>query len=61
MSFRAVVRVTGTGRLLDFREHVRYQMVRDPDAEQYTEHHAPGTLEYRFELKLGRWKGEKTS
>ena len=46
--FTAVVRVTGAGRIEDFREHVRWLMVRDPDAEDYTEHHADGRLEYRF-------------
>ena len=52
-AFRAVVRVTGTGRLEEFREQVRWLMVRDIDAEQFTEHHAEGILEYRFEPKLG--------
>jgi len=52
-TFRAVVRVTGTGRLEDFREHLRWLMVRDIDAEDYTEHHAEGMLEYRFEPKQG--------
>jgi hypothetical protein len=28
-------------------------MVRDPDAEDYSEHHQPGTLEYRFQPKRG--------
>ena len=28
-------------------------MVRDPDAEDYTEHHAAGLLEYRFTPKRG--------
>ena len=51
--FRAVVRVTGAGRLEDFRERLRWLMVRDIDAEDYTEHHAEGVLEYRFEPKLG--------
>jgi hypothetical protein len=51
--FTAVVRVTGAGRLEDFRERVRWLMVRDPDAEHYTEHHAEGALEYRFEPKKG--------
>ncbi len=51
--FTAVVRVSGTGRLDDFREHLRWLMVRDIDAEAYTEHHAPGVLEYRFEPRLG--------
>ena len=45
--FTAVVRVSGTGRLDDFRERVRWLMVRDEDAEDYTEHHGKGTLEYR--------------
>ena len=51
--FRAVVRVTGAGRLEDFRERLRWLMVRDIDAEDYTEHHAEGILEYRFEPKHG--------
>jgi hypothetical protein len=51
--FTAVVRVTGVGRLEDFRERLRWIMVRDADAEAYTEHHADGVLEYRFEPKLG--------
>jgi hypothetical protein len=52
-AFTAVVRVTGPGRLEDFREHVRWLMVRDVDAEAYTEHHSEGVLEYRFEPRLG--------
>ena len=51
--FSAIVRVMGPGRLEDFREHVRWLMVRDIDAEAYTEHHSEGMLEYRFEPKLG--------
>lgn len=51
--FTAVVRITGTGRLDDFRERLRWLMVRDPDAEDYTEHHEPGRLEYRFRPKKG--------
>jgi hypothetical protein len=51
--FTAVVRITGTGRLADFRERVRWLMVRDPDAEDYTEHHTEGALEYRFSPKRG--------
>ena len=51
--FTAVVRVTGVGRLADFRERLRWLMVRDVDAEEYSEHHAEGTLEYRFEPKQG--------
>jgi hypothetical protein len=46
--FTAVVRVTGAGRLADFRERLRWLLVRDPDAEDYTEHHDGAALEYRF-------------
>ena len=48
-----MVRITGAGRLADFRERVRWLMVRDADAEDYTEHHADGVLEYRFEPRNG--------
>ena len=51
--FVAVVRVTGAGRLADFREHLRQVMVRDPEAEDYTEHHGEGFLEYRFTPSRG--------
>jgi hypothetical protein len=51
--FTAVVRVTGAGRLADFRERLRWLMVRDADAEDYTEHHGEGGLEYRFTPKQG--------
>ena len=51
--FKATVRVTGVGRLADFRERLRHLMVRDMDAEDYTEHHTEAALEYRFEPKLG--------
>ena len=51
--FTAVVRVTGAGRIKDFQERLRWLMVRDEDAEEYTEHHAGGTLEYRFRPKQG--------
>lgn len=51
--FTAVVRVSGAGRLADFREHLRSLMVRDPDAEDYTEHHSEDVLEYRFAPKKG--------
>jgi hypothetical protein len=51
--FTAVVRVTGAGRLEDFRERLRWLMVRDADAEDYTEHHAAGVLEYRFTPRKG--------
>lgn len=51
--FTAVVRITGAGRLEEFRERLRWLMVRDQDAEDYTEHHAPGALEYRFTPRRG--------
>jgi hypothetical protein len=51
--FTAVVRVTGAGRLDDFRERLRWLMVREEDAEDYTEHHAAGALEYRFRPRRG--------
>jgi hypothetical protein len=51
--FTAVVRITGAGRLDDFRERLRWLMVRDEDAEDYTEHYGGGTLEYRFAPKRG--------
>lgn len=51
--FTAVVRITGAGRIADFRERLRWLLVRDPDAEDYTEHHADGVLEYRFSPKRG--------
>ena len=51
--FTAVVRVSGAGRLADFRERLRWLMVRDADAEHYTEHHGAGVLEYRFQPKKG--------
>lgn len=47
------MRITGVGRLADFRERLRWLMVRDADAEDYTEHHHEGLLEYRFEPKKG--------
>jgi hypothetical protein len=54
LGFSAVVRVTGSaGRFEDFRERLRWLLVRDVDAEPYTEHHVPGQLEYRFELSKG--------
>jgi hypothetical protein len=51
--FTATVRVAGPGRLDEFREHLRWLMVRDIDAEHYTEHHAADALEYRFEITKG--------
>ena len=51
--FTAVVRISGVGRLAEFRERLRWLMVRDIDAEDYSEHHSEGRLEYRFEPKLG--------
>ena len=47
------MRVTGAGRIQDFQERLRWLMVRDEDAEDYTEHHAGGTLEYRFRPRHG--------
>lgn len=50
----AIVRVTGgAGRFEEFRERVRWLLVREPDCDPYTEHHAPNRLEYRFELVHG--------
>ena len=40
-------------RLRDFNEHVRHLMVRDIDAEPYTEHHTAARLEFRFTPKKG--------
>ena len=51
--FRATLRVTGEGRLADFGERVRWLMVRDIDAQKYSEHHGDGVLEYRFEIEKG--------
>jgi hypothetical protein len=51
--FTAVVRISGAGRLADFRERLRQLMVRDPEAEDYTEHHGAGFLEYRFAPRRG--------
>jgi hypothetical protein len=53
MAFTVVVRITGAGRLADFRERLRWLLVRDPDAEDYTEHHQADALEYRFMPKKG--------
>jgi hypothetical protein len=53
-AFTAVVRVTGSaGRFEEFRERVRWLLVRDPDTEPYTEHHAEQGLEYRFAVEKG--------
>lgn len=50
----AVVRVTGSfGRFEDFRERIRWLLVREPDCDPYTEHHGEGVLEYRFEVVNG--------
>ncbi len=51
--FTAIVRVTGAGRLDDFRERLRWLMVRDEDAEDYSEHCEGGVLEYRFTPRKG--------
>lgn len=53
MAFSAIVRISGAGRLAEFRERLRWLMVRDPDAEDYTEHHGADGLEYRFEVRKG--------
>lgn len=51
----AVLRVTGSGRLVEFGERLRWLLVRDEDASRsdYSEHHAEGRLEYRFETQAG--------
>ncbi len=50
----AVVRVTGSaGRFEEFRERVRWLLVRDPDTDPYTEHHGAEALEYRFAIDKG--------
>ena len=52
--FTAVVRVRGARVPLQaFRERVRWLLVRDLDAEPYTEHHGDEALEYRFTLSRG--------
>ncbi len=52
--FTAVVRVRGAQEHLQaFRERVRWLLVRDLDAERYTEHHGDDALEYRFALSKG--------
>ena len=53
-AFTAVIRVTGaSGQLEQFRERVRWLLVRDIDAGDYTEHHAADRLEYRFDVEKG--------
>lgn len=53
-AYTAVIRVTGSAeRFEEFRERIRWLLVRDLDAERYTEHHSPGQLEYRFEIRKG--------
>ncbi|MBI1943478.1 MAG: hypothetical protein HYS35_07410 [Betaproteobacteria bacterium] len=50
----AVVRVTGSaGRFEEFRERIRWLLVRDPDTDPYTEAHSAERLEYRFALEKG--------
>jgi hypothetical protein len=51
--FTAIVRVSGAGRIEEFRERLRWLMVRDEDAEEYSEHRAEGVLEYRFTPRKG--------
>lgn len=53
MPSTAIVRVTGAGRFEEFRERVRWLLVREPDCDPFTEHHAPGCLEFRFEVVNG--------
>ena len=54
MSSTAIVRVTGSaGRFDEFRERVRWMLVRDPDVDPFTEHHGTDRLEYRFEMRMG--------
>jgi len=54
MASTAIVCVTGSaGRFAEFRERVRWLLVRDPDVDPYTEQHAADRLEYRFELHKG--------
>jgi len=53
MAFTAVVRISGAGRIADFRERLRWLMVRDAEAEDYTEHHTDGVLEYHFTPRKG--------
>ena len=49
-----MIRVTGSaGRFEEFRERVRWLLVRDPDVDPYTEHHGAEGLEYRFQLQKG--------
>jgi hypothetical protein len=52
-AFTAVVRVEGPGRLGDFRERLRWLMVRDIDTEDYVERHREDRLEYRFVPQKG--------
>jgi len=53
-AFTAVIRVTGQPQHFDaFRERVRWLLVRDIDAEPYSEHHTAERLEYRFEIARG--------
>jgi hypothetical protein len=50
----AVVRVTGdVGRFGEFRERVRWLLVREPDVDPYTENHSSDRLEYLFEIQKG--------
>ncbi len=53
-TYTAIVRVTGSaGRFEEFRERVRWLLVRDPDTDPYTEHLTDNVLEYRFKLARG--------
>ncbi|MGE0875216.1 MAG: hypothetical protein AB7O31_11170 [Burkholderiales bacterium] len=50
-----MIRVTGDAGapLEEFRERVRWLLVRDPDAPDYSEHHTADALEYRFDIARG--------
>lgn len=50
-----MVRVTGSGRLQEFCERLRWLMMHDAEASrvEYSEHHSEGVLEYRFETREG--------
>jgi len=53
-AYTAIIRVIGSaGRFEDFRERVRWLLVREPDVDPFTENHAADGLEYRFEISHG--------
>jgi hypothetical protein len=51
----ATVRVTGGSgaQREEFRERVRWLLVRDMDAPEFSEHHGDDRLEYRFAIEQG--------